>query len=549
MQSRHALACALAIASLGVMLFARLGHPLLWQDEGETAMYASRILEFGYPKVHDGRNVVYEFGANVAVGVKESVDAYIGKTWGDFYFAVPGVWWAEGVDDVYARTWRLRLPFAAAGALGLGVLLWGVLPWVPGSRRLAFAAAYAGLCATSISLLLHLRELRYYALLVLVVGAMLALHARWVHGRAGRPWAYGTLQTLLSVALFQVFYVGWFATTALLVADALFSLGRGGAASDRARLARAILPHGIGVLAAIPALVFFETFDVASSFARDVGISLGGYLTNATRVLAHFLRHEQLLPALCVRAALWLVARRTSWSDGASPIPPRLLLFALGYAALGCLNPLIYERYFVVLSPVLTLAFLLDASALLDLATRGLATRPEPSARRLVLAALLGLALLPVAFRSPALLGRVSELVTPVRGPVDFAVEHLRARYPDPAGLVIATNYEAHPLMFYLGSRVIVGLALNNIAEERALSPDVVIPRRAWRRNLPELRRFLARSEYREEGLPVLDVHYNNNPGLTASPAAPDPHRFATPIAAPGTPGQLRVFHRVTPSR
>jgi hypothetical protein len=54
-----------ALASLCAVLFAawvlkHLSYPLLWNDEAETAMYAERILEFGYPKVHDGRNVVFE---------------------------------------------------------------------------------------------------------------------------------------------------------------------------------------------------------------------------------------------------------------------------------------------------------------------------------------------------------------------------------------------------------------------------------------------------------------------------------------------------------
>lgn len=540
-----ALLLAIASAALGVLLLARLGYPLLWQDEGETAMFASRVLEFGYPKVHDGHNVVYEFGANVAVGVKESIDAYIGKTWGDFYFAAPGVWWAQGVDDVYERTWRLRLPFALAGAAGLAVLLWGALAWVPRPLRVAFSAAFIALNATSISLLLHLRELRYYPLLVLVLGAMLALHGRQLHGAGRRPRGYGILQFLLSVALFQIFYVGWFATTGLLVVDAALSLHR--RAAGRGELVHTLAPHALGSAAAVPALIFFETFGVASAFASDVGLSVAGYLANLVLVGSHFLQHELLLPALLARGAVAYGARRAP--EAARPagaaIPPRLLLFTLGYAAVGCLNPLVYERYFVVLGPLLTLSFLLDGSALLELAPALLRGRPRSTARRIAFAALLGVALVPLVQRIPAVRGRVLEIVTPVRGPIDFAVEYLRARYPDPSALIVATNYEAHPLMYYLGSRVIVGLSRNNIAEERGLTPDVVIPRRAWPRGLPELRRFLARGEYREQRLPVLDTHYNNIPSLTASPATPDPHRFETPAAGPESPGRLRIYQRV----
>jgi hypothetical protein len=73
---------ALAVALFAGLLFGRLAWPLLWQDEGETAMFARRVLEYGYPKIHGERNVVYQFGFDVARGIKERHDAYIGTTWG-----------------------------------------------------------------------------------------------------------------------------------------------------------------------------------------------------------------------------------------------------------------------------------------------------------------------------------------------------------------------------------------------------------------------------------------------------------------------------------
>ena len=135
---------ALCVALYATAQFRHLSHPLFWQDEGETAMYAQRVLEYGYPVVHGERNVVYEFGTNVAQGVKEQIDAYIGTTWGHFYFAVPGLVWAERTDDIYERTWRLRLPFALAGATGLGVMLLAVIPVYRGRPRRArvFAALF-----------------------------------------------------------------------------------------------------------------------------------------------------------------------------------------------------------------------------------------------------------------------------------------------------------------------------------------------------------------------------------------------------------------------
>ena len=515
-----------ALAAFAVMTFGGLAHPLLWQDEGETTMFASRVLEYGYPKVHGDRNVVYEFGPDIALGVKESVDAYIGKTWGDFYFAVPGLVWAAGSDDPYERTFRLRLPFALAGSAGLALLLLAVLPAVPRPRRVAFAAAFVALASVSISLVLHLREVRYYALLVLALGGLLALHLRAERTASDRWVAAALAQAAVSFLLFQVFHVAWFAATGLLAVDALRRAWAGPLTDRPRRVAIALAPHLLAGLAVAPWLIFLETFQVARGFASHVGVSPAGYLGNVGQVLAHFARHELLLPALVLRIA-------ACWRGLAVPIAGRLTLFVVAYALAGCINPLVYERYFVVLGPLVTLVFLLDAFALVEHA-RG---------DRRVVAALVAGVLLALVPRTGAVTGRLAELREPVRGPVDFAVAHLRERYPDTSRLVVATNYDAHPLMYYLDSHVIVGLSRNNILVERELRPDVVIPRARWPRTLPELQRFLARGDYREERLPVRDTHFNNVPALSASPAIPDPHRFRTAEAPPGQ--GLRVHHRV----
>ena len=71
--------------------------------------------------------------------------------------------------------------------------------------------------------------------------------------------------------------------------------------------------------------------------------------------------------------------------------------------------------------------------------------------------------------RIEAVGGRLREVTQPVRGPLDFAISRILEEVPDPSGLVIATNYANHPLMFYLGSHVIVGTNLNNIVADRQL--------------------------------------------------------------------------------
>lgn len=541
----------LAAAVFAGGLLRHLEYPLLWQDEAETAMFARRIAEYGFPKVHGRRNVVYEFGPNVALGIDEATDAYIGKTWGDFYFAVPGLLWARGAgDDLYDRTWRLRLPFAVAGALGVGVFASAAAPAF-GHRRRRAAALFLLACATSVSLVLHLREVRYYPLLVLVTAGLAWVHLRYAVFERLPYRAWAVALPVLLFLLFHVFYTAYFVAAALIGLERALAATRGERPGERARwarLARELAPIAASGIAVAPFLVFFETFDVARSFAAHVGTSPALFATNLAFVGAHFLRQELLVPALVARGAVLaagaLARRRAVALPGAHAraAAVRLWLFALGYTVLGCANPLVYERYFVVLGPVVTLAFLLDAHTCFS-AARLLGPGRAARARALLAAALGAAVLASLGARLPELRGRLAELRTPVLGPLDFAIPGVRAAYARPGELVIATNYEAHPFMYYLDSHVIVGLAGNNIVAERRLEPDVVVPRRRWPSGLPEISRFLARGSWREERYPVADLYWNNIPAVSRSPRVPDPHRFRT--ARTTDPSQmLQVFYR-----
>jgi hypothetical protein len=176
------------------------------------------------------------------------------------------------------------------------------------------------------------------------------------------------------------------------------------------------------------------------------------------------------------------------------------------------------------------LAFLLDASAL--------------SERRRLRRALAALALACLALRAPEIAGRARELWTPVRGPLDFAIDEIRARHPDPSRLVIATNYEEQVLMYYLRSHVIIGLAGNNLLRDRELAPDLVIPRRRWPSQLAEIEQLLARGRYARTQLPAEDRWFNQYPGLSQSALVPETHRFETALTRDPAL-QLEIHERI----
>ena len=541
-RSSQAIGLLLLFASasaLGALLFSGLAHPLFWSDEADTAMFGHRIIEFGYPKVHDGRNVVYQFGSNIALGVDERSDAYIGTTWGHFYFAVPGLRWAEGVADPGAKTARVRLPFALAGALGLALFAAAVWPAWPPARRTLFSALFLACACVSISLVLHLREARYYALVVLLVGALVFVHLRFAVFRTLGTAGYTVAVTVLLFLLFNTFFAAFFSLFAVLAVER----GRHGL--------RALLPLLPALLCVAPLLIYFETFEIASAISRQLGFGPRGLLENLAIVSGHLLRREFLLPALACRAGLLAcdaIARRRGEAVAQTPARAAsgfLWLLAAGYTLVGCANPLPLERYFVVLSPVLTLVFLLDASSLVAAISR--LAEPAGRARAARRAALAVIALAMLA-RFPAageLAGHVSSLVTPVRGPIDFIVSWVLEQHAEPERLVIATNYEEQALMYYLGSRVIIGLTLNNLTEDRGLAPDLVIPRRYWRSSLPEALAYLRRGQWERVELPVVDLHYNNIPALSRSRYLPDPHRFRT--AVPESPDEALAIYRRVP--
>jgi len=525
-------------AALAMLLFTDLSHPLFWADEAETAMFGRRIIEFGYPKVHAAPNVVYQFGPNIALGVEERTDAYIGTTWGQFYAAVPGLWWAQAVEDPWAKTARVRLAFVVAGALGLALFAVAARPALPPRQRSLFSALFLTCACLSTSLLLHLREARYYPLVVLLVGAVVFVHLRFAVFRTLGTRGYTAAISVLLFLLFNTFFAAFFSVLAVL-------------GLERARHgARALLPLLPALVVVAPLLYWFETFPIASAISRELALGPRGLLENVAIVGAHLMRRELLVPALACRAALIAVdaaARRrapTPEPDALRATSAFLWLLAGGYALLGCANPLPLERYFVVLSPLLTLVFLLDAVALVGAVSRSVAPARQARAARGVVAALIAIAVAARLSAPAEVAAQVAGLATPYRGPIDEIVTWVRERYPDPERLVIATNYEELALMYYLESHVIVGLTLNNLAADRRLEPDLVIPRRHWRSSLPEVLAFLRRGRWERNALPVVDLHYNNNPALSRSRFLPDSHRFRTAVPA-GDGEALAIYRRV----
>lgn len=530
-------AATLVFAIFCVALFKHLSYPLFWNDEAETAMYATRILEYGYPKVHGPKNTVYELGARLSVGVKERHDSYIGNTWGQYYFAALGAALAERVEDLYAKTRLLRFPFALAGALGVLVFHLGIAAAFGSDRRgrLSYMVFAFGLSILSISLLLHLREARSYSLALLLFFLALRVFFSYHFFRSIGLMAYTAWLSLLLFLLFNTFFPAYVALVPVLGLESLRAAwGEGTDLRGRLRL---LLPRAapllLSALLLVPVIGYFEMLAVAQAVSASVS-SGPGYPENLGAVLRFFLRYELLGPALLVKLALLAVRRRAAHAaQGPAALPQRMsgflsLLFVV-YCGVSNINPIFFERYFIVLGPVLTAIFLLDAFSFV----RALPDAyPRAPRRRLGAIALAGVlvCLAPVLWiKRPEITGRLHELSTPYQGPLDFVVPFLESKVAQPENLVIATNYEAPVYMYYLGSRVLLGYTRAEQARDLMEQPDIIIPRMLWE-GRPLLHRFRDRAPYQRLVFDVEDFPVNNIPSLAESPIFGYSHQFRTRI-------------------
>jgi hypothetical protein len=163
---------------------------MLWEDEGDTAVYARTILHFGVPRAWDGRNFIdSDDGLRVAPRALGQDLVMVGTPWLPYYMA------AASFAIFGESEWAARLPFALA-AIATVVMLYGFVLRATGCMRAAFAAAL--LLVFSAQFQLYAREARSYA-----PNMLLTLVVLWGFLRLGEhrrdPW--------LAVAAVLLFHV------------------------------------------------------------------------------------------------------------------------------------------------------------------------------------------------------------------------------------------------------------------------------------------------------------------------------------------------------
>ncbi len=500
---------AALLALAAALLLSQLGNGRLWQDEAETAVLGRNTLRYGYPRAFDGVNHL-----NPALPTGRGY-AWTYHSWLPMYMAA-GSFWLLGPSTLAAR-----LPFALLGlaSIGLAFSLMKRLVRDPGVARLTLL-----FLVTSVPLLLHMRQCRYYAPAVFFSLWVVSAYWRFLHHRR---WS-GPELVLSSVLLFHANHGAFLPVVASLALHFAWTQ------PERRDRFHGILVVGSVAALTLPWMVFLQAEQHHQPFSWD---QIRHHLQFYFRQINRF-----LVPVVFWGLA-WLPLRPRGENMGGAPASPerpawRLVGCLIG-VGLGFLILIPEQRHFRYLIHLVPWFYLVQAVLLIRLfrARRWLG---------ITLTALLILSDL-VHYSGPSVLAAqvpvirshlsspdvrprslilefLGELSHPYRGPVDGIIEWLGERaHP---GETVKVPYEEHPILFYTDLQVEPSRSPADFGQETF--PDWIILRRDWLPSgffdSPYYEKI--QSRYRKVLLDAPDIPWQNRPD-------PGYHRFQTDREAP----------------
>ena len=161
-QSIKIVIAVIVIMVSSFLLFYRLGHYPLWDDEATTAMFGQSVWEKGDTYAIRDHNII---AFNSGVELRDLRNRYIPPL--QFYLAAPFVGLAPG------SAFAARLSFAICGLLT--VLLMLVWLWRTRASVSTWLLMSAGILG-NVSLMLYFRQCRYFAPAILATTALAFLY-------------------------------------------------------------------------------------------------------------------------------------------------------------------------------------------------------------------------------------------------------------------------------------------------------------------------------------------------------------------------------------
>jgi hypothetical protein len=198
-ESARYVAMAAALVVMAALLFARLGHNALWDDETMVGLAAKGVVRTGDTSVMmDHGNVVAYRGGILVRDFSDRSTPPLATYLTAASFSLFGV-----------NAWTARLPFAIFG-LATVVL---ILSWARRESWPALLVLIAGLLG-NVSLILFFRQCRYFGPTIFFTVAIAFVYWRWKPGARNLLILAG-----LSVLLFASNYMNYFALYLCLAVD------------------------------------------------------------------------------------------------------------------------------------------------------------------------------------------------------------------------------------------------------------------------------------------------------------------------------------------
>lgn len=484
-------------------------------------MFANRILEYGYPKFYDGKNMLGAIDLRTIVDINVSNRIYMWTKGAQYYFAAIGAFFAKNTGDIYAKTAILRIPFALIGLLGLIIMVLGPAKIfrIDLTSKLIFFIFFVFFELLSVSLVLHLREMRYYSPVIFISACILYVYINYVFLKNIKATVYALLMTLLLTVLFNTFSPVY---VVFIIAVAAHQVFKFAGDRDMERCAVAMLPLMISGMIVIVSGIFLKAFGTLKE-ASFYNINL--YAKHIFHILQYFTIYEFLPLALAIKIILFILWLRykkiitdtQGAKEGYSGIKEKkglsnfLSLFFVIYLAYMTSVPfdLSLTRYYIVLQPILTIVLILDIFVIAAILNGIKAPLLKRRIRPVVLLSIFIIFNICLVPKVSSLKGHIYEIGHQYKGPLDFVIPYIKANYEKPEKLIIATNYEEFAYMYYLGSRTIFGWQGMNLKEDMKLSPDIIIPRKR-----PSAVGTFDTKNYKKITFPVCDLWYNNIPEL-----------------------------------
>lgn len=546
---RDVVAASLLLVVATILVFPNLGSICLWEDEANTALVAVNITKTGLPLASDGKNLVSIFPDHR--DIRDGL--YIWQPWLPNYLA------AGSMSIFGANAFGARFAFALL-FVALVAVSYFFFRNIKGDQP-SLAQITALFVATSVPLLLHARQCRYYILVPLF---NLLIVRRYLLFQDEPRLRHVILAALWFTALFNSFAPGAVVLGLALGIDFLLRK------PDWERLRLALTGFLIYLVSNLPLAVYTRIWD--RQFGVEPGYSnvdvFGMYLLRYLLTINNY-----FFPMAVVVLAIvlgWKKFGRVQENTPQDEMRLFVIICLVQLTGFSLLSDYPFTRYLIGLAPfvaffgaksIMTVAgrrhWLMWGLVCFIASTNILNLLPLAPLRATSLThagwtsaginsefldpddvgfsfARGEVALLLKAAPALPLADYVRSLLHPPQGPIDMVVNHLNAEAA--ANDVVKVSYEDMPLMYH------TGLSITSATEIGPAAPQWIIQRH-FNPNLQVDDAFLAITDtyrYTAIELPVGDVQWNNQP---------DPlyHFYTTPTKdhAP----YVRVLHREAANR